>query len=80
MVELVGALDRLPQRQVARQYHVFSPQRNEQRALRGPRADAGNGGECRDELVVRQPAQRIHVQPPIRQPLGEVTECADLPP
>jgi hypothetical protein len=44
MVELIGVLDGLPQRQVRRQHHVFSLQRDQQCALRGAWADARDGG------------------------------------
>jgi hypothetical protein len=52
MSELVGALHGLAQRQVAWQHHVFSLQRDELRALRGPRTNSGYRGECCDELLV----------------------------
>src|SRR5438105_10276205 len=52
MVELVGALHGLAQRQVAWQHDVFSLQRDEQRALRGPRAYPRDGRECCHELLV----------------------------
>ena len=80
MVELVGGLDGLAEREVARQDDVFAAERDEQGALHGPRADPGNGGELGDELVVGQAAQHVLVQPAVRQPLGEVAERADLPP
>jgi hypothetical protein len=71
MVEVIGALDGLPWRQVAQQHDVCSLQRNEQRALRGPRPDnqptravrrdrlcrgfAGRGKPC----LPPEPSQRV---------------------
>ena len=71
---------RLAQRQVARQHPVFVLQRNEQRALRGPRTYPGYCGECCDELLVRRTTKLLHVQAAVRQPFSEITECANLPP
>ena len=76
MIQLIGGLNGLTERKVARQDDVFSLEG----ALHGPGTYPGNRGEFRHELVVRQPAQRVGVQPAVRQPPGQVAERADLPP
>ena len=48
--------------------------------VRGPGPDAGNRGELRYERIVWEAAQRVHIQPAVRQPLRQVAECAYLPP
>src|SRR5215469_12908639 len=80
VIELVRGPDGLAQREVARQHDVLPAQRDEHSALHGPRADPGNRGELGDELIVGQIAQHVLAQPAIRQPRGEVAQCADLPP
>src|SRR6266849_6922335 len=80
VVELVGDLDGLTEREVARQDDVFSLERDDEGALHGPGTYPRNRGELCHELVVWQPAQDVRVQPAVRQPPGEVAERADLPP
>jgi hypothetical protein len=80
VVEGVGALDGLAQREVAGKNDVRSSQRDEKRALRRPGTDAGYGGQCGDEFFVGQPAQDVGVQPAVRQPLGQIPQGGDLPP
>ena len=80
VVELIGGLDGLTERKIARQDDVFSLERNDERALHGPGTYPRNCGELCYEIVVWQAAQDARVQPAIRQSLGEVTECVDLPP
>ena len=80
VVEPVGGLDGLTEREVARQDDVFSLERDEEGALHGPGTYPRDRGELRHELLVRQRAQDVRVQPAVREPLGEVAERADLPP
>ncbi len=80
VVELVGGLDGLAEREVAGQHDVFSLQRDDEGALHGPRAYPRYRGELRHELVVGQAAQDVRVQPAVRQPPGQVAQRADLPP
>ena len=80
VVQRIGGLDGLAERQVARQHDVLAPQRDEQRALHGPRADAGNRGELGQQLIVGQGGQYVLVQPAVRHPLGQVAQRADLTP
>jgi hypothetical protein len=80
VIQLIGGPNGLTERKVARQDDVFSLERDDEGALHGPRTYPGNRGEFRHELVVRQPAQRVGVQPAVRQPPGQVAERADLPP
>jgi putative heme transporter len=80
VVEPVGGLDGLAQRQVAGQDDVLAAERDEHRALHGPRAYPRDGGELRQEFVVRQAAQHVSVQAAVHQALGEVAERGDLPP
>jgi hypothetical protein len=70
VVELIGELDRLPECEVARQYDIFSLERDDESALHCPRAYPGNRGELCHELVVWQAAQRVGVQLAVRQPPG----------
>jgi hypothetical protein len=70
----------LAERQVARQDDVLASQRDEQRALHGPRADAGNRGELGQQLIVGQGDQGVRVQPTVRHSLGQVAQRADLTP
>jgi hypothetical protein len=79
-VELIGGLDSLTERKIAGQDDVLSLERDDERTLHGPGAYSRNCGELCHEVVVWQAAQDVRVQPAIRQPLGEVTECVDLPP
>src|SRR5580693_1924044 len=80
MVEVVGGLDGLAERQVARQDDILPAERDEHRALHGPGADTGNLGQFREELVVGQAAQDVLAEPAVLQARGEVAERADLPP
>ena len=81
MVELVGGLDGLTEREVARRNDVFSLGAIRRAPCRRSRDRSRNRGERRHELVVRQPAQDLRVQglQAVRKPLGEVAERADLP-
>ena len=80
VIELIGGLDGLAQCEIAGQDDVFTLQRDDEGALHGPRANARNSGELGHQLVVRQLAQGIGVQPAVRHPPGQVPERADLPP
>ena len=80
MIELIGELDGLAKREVARQDDVFSLERDDERALHGPRTYAGDGGEFCQQLIVGPRTQHVRVQAAVGQPLGEVAERADLPP
>jgi len=80
VVELIRGLDGLTEGKVARQDDVLAPQRDNQGTLDGPGAYPGDGGELGHELVVRQGAQHLLVQPSVRHPFGQVAERADLPP
>ena len=80
VVEPISGLDGLTEGEVAGQDDVFPLQRDDEDALHGPGTDPGYRGELSHELVVRQTAQDVDVQSTVRQPLGEVAECADLPP
>src|SRR5690242_11145894 len=80
MTELIGGLDGLTQSKVARQDDVFSLERDEEGALHRPGTYPRDCGELCHDLVVGQATQDLRVQPAVRQPLGEVAECADLPP
>src|SRR5215469_4091953 len=80
VVEVVDGPDGLAQRQVTRQDDVFAAQRDEHRALDGPRAYPRDRGELGDQLVIGQAAEGVLVQPAVREPLGEVAERVDLPP
>ena len=71
-------LDGLAKREVAWQDDVA--ERDDEGALYGPRANSRNGGELGHHLLVRQAAQRVRVQPTVRQPLSQVPERADFPP
>ncbi len=53
VIELVGGLDGLAQREVTGQNHVLTLQGDDEGALHGPRADARNGGELGHQLLVR---------------------------
>src|SRR6266498_844415 len=59
VVELVGGLDGLTQRQVARQDDIVAAQRDDEGALHGPRAYPRNRGELRHQLVIGQAAQDL---------------------
>src|SRR5207247_3916822 len=52
VVELIGNLDGLTERKVARQDDVFSLERDDEGALHGPRAYPRNRGEFCHELVI----------------------------
>jgi hypothetical protein len=80
VIEPVGGLDGLAQREIAGQDDVFTLQRDDEGTLHGPRANAGDGGELGHQLLVRQLAQDIAVQPAVRHPPSQVPERADLPP
>ena len=79
-VELVSDLDGLAQGEVTGQDDVLAAERDDHRALNGPRPDAGDLGQRGDQLVVRQGAKRFGVEPSVGQPLGEVAQRGDLPP
>ena len=57
LVQLIGGLDGLTERKIARQDDVFSLERNDERALHGPGTYPRNCGELCYEIVVRQAAQ-----------------------
>jgi hypothetical protein len=80
VVELIGGLDGFAQRKVAGQDDVFSAERDDEGALHGPGTYPRNCGEFGHKLVVWQSAQDVRVQAAVRHALGEVTECAGLPP
>jgi hypothetical protein len=80
MVELIGGPDRLAQGKIARQHDVFPAERDDQSTLHGPRADARDRGQLGHQLIIGQTGQGVRVQPAVRQPPGEITERADLPP
>src|SRR5258705_10306055 len=69
MVEPIRGLNRLSEREVARQHDVFPLERKDEGALDGPRTYPGNGGELGHELVVREAAQDLQGQPAVGQPL-----------
>src|SRR4029077_2069742 len=54
VVEPVGGLDGLTKREVARQDHIFSLERDEEGALYGPGTNSRDRGELRHELLVWQ--------------------------
>src|SRR5207248_10383842 len=56
VVEGIGALHGLAQREIPGKHDVLSPEGDEERALGRPRADAGYRSELGDELLVRQRA------------------------
>src|SRR5829696_5606932 len=54
VVELIGGLDGLTERKIARQHDVFSLERDDERPLHGPGTYPRNCGELCHELVVWQ--------------------------
>jgi hypothetical protein len=66
VVQLIGSLDGLAERQVARQDDVLTAERDDEGALHGPRAYPGNGSELGHELVVGQTAQHVRVKAAVR--------------
>ncbi len=58
----------------------MSAERDDGGALHGQGVYPRNCGEVGHELVVGQAAQDVRVQAAVRHALGEVAECADLPP
>ena len=64
----------------AGQDDVLAAERDEHGALHGPRAYPGDNGQLRQQFVVGKTAEHVLVQPAVGKPLGEVAECADLPP
>jgi hypothetical protein len=80
VVEAVNSADSLAKSKVTWQDYVLAAQRDDEGALRRPRAYPRDLGQDRNELVVWHSRQRLGVKPPVRQALGELAECADLPP
>jgi len=61
VVEPIGGLDGLAEREVAGQDDIFSLERDEEGALHGPGTYPRNRRELGQELVVWQPAQGVLV-------------------
>src|SRR5258708_5965303 len=66
LVQLVGVLNRLAQRKVARQNDVLSLERDDQGTLHGPGPYPGDCGERPHELIVWQATQDVLVQSAVR--------------
>jgi hypothetical protein len=61
VIEVIGDLDGFAQREIAGEDDVLSPERDDERALRGPWADPRDRGELPNDLVVRQSTQGVRV-------------------
>ncbi|HUN31965.1 MAG TPA: FAD-dependent oxidoreductase, partial [Trebonia sp.] len=78
VIKAVADPDRVAQGEVVDAEQVGSLERDEQRALDGPRADSLDGGEPADHLLVGQVTQRGLGQVPVAEPLGQVKDGAGL--
>jgi hypothetical protein len=73
-----GAHDRFAQREVAGQHHVLAPQRDDQEAVCGPRADAGHLGQAGLDFLVGQCLKLRETQSPVVESLGQGMQSLHL--
>jgi hypothetical protein len=74
VVEAVNSADSLAKSKVTWQDYVLAAQRDDEGALRRPRANPRDLGQYRNELVVWHSRQRLRVKPPVRQALGQIAD------
>ena len=78
LVQRVGALDRVADAEVADRQHVGRCQVEHQEHVRAPHADALDGDELGDHLLVGQLVQALELQLAGERVLGEGAQVADL--